>query len=91
MSRETTDAHYKRLLSYISPYCQCEYHQMHWLNPLRCCVCRCCVGCLTSEFPSTEVMTRTMVYIRQKESVDTVLNLLDMLQSKIDFSNKSIG
>jgi hypothetical protein len=46
----------------LGPYCQCEYHLTHWLNPMRCLICPCCVGCIKSDFPSQYVINKTRDY-----------------------------
>jgi hypothetical protein len=50
-------------LKELIPFCQCSYHQMHWLNPMKYFTCRCCVGCLDSPFYKQAVVYKS----RQKK------------------------
>lgn len=33
----------------LEKYCQCNYCNKHWLNPVKYFTCKCCVGCITSD------------------------------------------
>ncbi len=49
----------------LAPYCQCRWHQTAWYNPARFWICRCCVGCIESDFPQQYVINQTRDYIRK--------------------------
>ena len=47
-------------LKQLSPYCQCLYHKKCWWNPIGCFfICKCCVGCIDTEFYSQDVVNKT--------------------------------
>ncbi len=52
-------------LDELIPYCRCQYHVMFWMNPFRCTVCPCCVGCLDSMFPQQDVIDATRKYVKE--------------------------
>ena len=46
--------------------CQCLYHQTAWYNPNRFFICKCCVGCVSSEFgASQKVIDNTRKYYKE--------------------------
>lgn len=51
-------------LNKLYKFCQCKYHKMSWFNPLKLCICRCCIGCLTSPFPQQYVINETRKFIQ---------------------------
>ncbi len=47
----------------LAPYCQCKYHLLSWYNPMKYCTCKCCHGCLETEFRHHTVIDKTRVYV----------------------------
>ena len=57
-------------LSILKRHCQCSYHNMYWWNPLRLIICRCCVGCLDTEFYQMWVLKETRKYIENNNQLN---------------------
>lgn len=60
----------------LEPFCRCMYHSKSSWNPLRQFVCRCCVGCVTSEFPQQHLIDKARKLKRESEEPNTLTSCL---------------
>ena len=57
-------------LKELIPYCRCSYHVMSWISPARLSVCKCCVGCLESHFPTQSVINDSRKYMKKMKIIN---------------------
>ena len=54
-------------VSHIRQCCQCEYHKISYINPIKLLMCPCCFGCLQSKRPQMSVMRETRKYMDENK------------------------
>ena len=53
------------MLEPLKAYCQCDYHQTYWFNPIKYFICPCCVGCLEGgqHYARQDIIDKTRKYM----------------------------
>jgi hypothetical protein len=54
----------------LESYCQCQYHTSYWFNPAKYFICKCCVGCVASEFPQQYVINASRQKMKDRPKSD---------------------